>query len=176
MANPWFLSKSARSPVTVKKSATKSPVKVKSKVTTADKEKPKGMTVTKLLMKTVRRVRDVANTVIVKSLDRAKTRSGLPGFKAIVRAFPADNLKHPPRRCSVVALDGARRISESKQVQVYCECEDFLYTWEVALAEVGAAKVKNSNGEFPEVRNPQMVPGVCKHLFVVLKTIKQRAM
>lgn len=49
-------------------------------------------------------------------------------------------------------------------VWVGCDCEFFLYTCEVALAKYGCSDVRHSNGAFPIIRNPRMVPMLCKHL------------
>lgn len=49
-------------------------------------------------------------------------------------------------------------------VRVACSCPDFWATWEVALTHKGAAIIQYSNGEHPEVRNPNLRPGMCKHL------------
>ena len=53
------------------------------------------------------------------------------------------------------------------QVIVGCSCEDFTYTWEVALNRRGAARIEYSNGEDPGEKNPSYVPGCCKHLIAV---------
>jgi hypothetical protein len=52
-----------------------------------------------------------------------------------------------------------------RYVVLSCSCDDFWAVWEVALAAQGAARVEYSNGERPIDRNPQMIPGCCKHLF-----------
>ena len=52
----------------------------------------------------------------------------------------------------------------TKPVWVSCDCEWFLYTCEVALAKYGCTDIMHSNGVFPIVRNPRMVPMLCKHL------------
>jgi len=50
-----------------------------------------------------------------------------------------------------------------------CDCEDFLYRMEVANHKKDASDIKYSNGKDPIIRNPQMRPGLCKHLLGTLK-------
>lgn len=52
----------------------------------------------------------------------------------------------------------------SSKVVVSCSCDDFMYTWEVALNLKGAARIEYSNGEQPNERNPLNIGGCCKHL------------
>jgi hypothetical protein len=59
-------------------------------------------------------------------------------------------------------------------VIVACECDYFTYTCEVALNKRGAAQIKQSNGEHPEITNPRLVPTPCKHLHAVLEQIVRK--
>ncbi len=49
-----------------------------------------------------------------------------------------------------------------------CSCDDWKFTWEVAMAKRGAARVEYSNGELPTTRNPSKEPGACGHLIALL--------
>lgn len=60
------------------------------------------------------------------------------------------------------------------KVHVSCTCEDHLYTFEYALAERDAAKITYSNSEFPIIKNPKLIPGLCKHLWVVVNKILEK--
>lgn len=51
-------------------------------------------------------------------------------------------------------------------VWVWCDCEFFKYTLEVALARVNTSSISSSNGKAPTVRNPQMLTYLCKHLMM----------
>lgn len=62
----------------------------------------------------------------------------------------------------------------SGNILVHCDCDYFTYTCEVALYKRGASVIKNSNGEDPVVKNPQLTPTPCKHLYHVLTTIVKR--
>jgi hypothetical protein len=73
----------------------------------------------------------------------------------------------------VQCTDGDRRVvlrfyegsvSKDSPVWVSCSCPDFLYRWEVALAARNNSSVIYSNGAYPKQTNPQMTPGVCKHV------------
>lgn len=51
-----------------------------------------------------------------------------------------------------------------------CSCPYFLYTNEVALKSKQSSKINYSNGAFPKMRNPGMVPSTCKHVLAILRT------
>jgi len=55
------------------------------------------------------------------------------------------------------------------KIKAICDCENFTYTWEMALAKVKSSVRYRSNGKAPKLTNPGMVPGICKHLVAVLK-------
>lgn len=59
--------------------------------------------------------------------------------------------------------------------KVTCDCEDFLYRFEVANKAKGAADIKHSNGARPNIRNPEMHPGICKHLLSLLRYLTDDA-
>jgi len=60
------------------------------------------------------------------------------------------------------------------RVQVSCNCPDYLYTYEYALNHHGAARIINSNGEYPILKNPTLQAGLCKHLWVLLSYAKKK--
>ncbi len=74
---------------------------------------------------------------------------------------------------SVHGTDSEQHLYNGK-IMVYCQCDYFTFTSEVALARKGASRILLSNGELPEVRNPRMVPTPCKHLFAVLAQIVRK--
>lgn len=57
-------------------------------------------------------------------------------------------------------------------VKVSCTCDDFWSVWEFALNKKGAANIKYCNGEPPLIKNPRLVAGCCKHIYAVLKGIR----
>lgn len=66
------------------------------------------------------------------------------------------------RRVSYIRFFGPPELSTP--VWVWCDCPYFKYHLEVALTRIGASSINNSNGKPPTVRNPQMLPYLCKHL------------
>jgi hypothetical protein len=62
----------------------------------------------------------------------------------------------------------------SGNIMVYCQCDYFTFTSEVALAKRGATRVLQSNGDSPDVRNPRMIPTPCKHAYAVLSQIVRK--
>jgi hypothetical protein len=69
--------------------------------------------------------------------------------------------------------DDKQSFSNSKLI-VQCSCEDHCFVWEYALNHHGAAKIRSSNGEFPVFKNARLAPGVCKHVWLVLKHIVRK--
>lgn len=67
-----------------------------------------------------------------------------------------------------------RFIDNKLNAHVSCSCEDFTFTFEVALHKKDAAEIEYSNGELPLIRNPKMIPGACKHVIKLLQTIKSK--
>lgn len=59
-------------------------------------------------------------------------------------------------------------------VTVACSCGDHLYRHEVALWSKGAADIIYSNGEFPEITNPELQIRMCKHLCALYLAIKPK--
>ncbi len=55
------------------------------------------------------------------------------------------------------------------KIKALCDCENFTYTWEVALLKQHSSVRYNSNGMRPRLTNPKMIPGLCKHLISALK-------
>lgn len=65
-------------------------------------------------------------------------------------------------------------IDSKLHVRCSCSCPDFLYRWEVALNNKGAAEIEYSNGALPNITNPQMRPASCKHLVCLYERIKNK--
>lgn len=60
-------------------------------------------------------------------------------------------------------------------VWVWCSCPYFTYTLEVVLAKFNSSTIRLSNGMLPQVRNPKMIPHLCKHLIrASVEAVKQR--
>ena len=59
---------------------------------------------------------------------------------------------------------GLIEISKNKKAIISCSCPNFRYVYEVADSKVGSSIVIYSNGADPVIRNPENIPGLCKHL------------
>ncbi len=57
---------------------------------------------------------------------------------------------------------------------VFCSCQYFTYNLEVALTRQNTSSIKFSNGQMPRVRNPRMVPHLCKHLVLTARLAMQQ--
>ncbi|RLI86131.1 MAG: hypothetical protein DRP01_04865 [Archaeoglobales archaeon] len=73
----------------------------------------------------------------------------------------------------ISCTDGRRRVviryygevDKDSPVWVSCSCPDFKFRWEVSLAHRNNTSIIYSNGAYPKITNPQLQPGVCKHVF-----------
>lgn len=59
-------------------------------------------------------------------------------------------------------------VSQNSECWVGCSCPYWLYYMEVAVARGKSTGIRYSNGRLPVVKNPEMIPGVCKHLYRVI--------
>lgn len=57
-------------------------------------------------------------------------------------------------------------------VKCSCSCSDFTFRWEWALWNRGAAEIEYSNGDSPNMTNPQYKPAMCKHSLALYDKIK----
>lgn len=73
--------------------------------------------------------------------------------------------------CYLVGMgnDDTKPVNRHTKVLAQCSCESFVFTFEYANATVGASRLIYSNGEPPSFTNPQMAPGLCKHLVALAK-------
>lgn len=76
---------------------------------------------------------------------------------------------HPHKYVSVITF-----LDTKLHVQVSCSCADFLYRWEVALHDKGAAEIEYSNGAYPTMTNPQGRHATCKHLISLYRKIEKK--
>lgn len=54
-----------------------------------------------------------------------------------------------------------------------CECKDFVFRQEYALAQSENSMIKNSNGKYPDVTNPDLKKYVCKHILAAYDLLKK---
>jgi hypothetical protein len=66
-------------------------------------------------------------------------------------------------------------LNKKYDVKVSCSCPDYMYAgWEYANHEVGASDIIYGNGEPPLIKNPDLRPGLCKHLLALRQLIKEK--
>lgn len=89
---------------------------------------------------------------------RVNTVTKMPRQRArqhVVKVDMDPNFTGPFTRCPNVKVD--------------CTCARYLYTWNWALNKHGSAIIDRTNGEPPVEKNPEEVPGICKHSIVALQ-------
>lgn len=161
---------------------------------TRSKKKPmqsskaeKGMTVQLLMKNTPMYVRMRSlEDIVVKRMATKWTKGGMRAVQAT--AVNMSVLAPTPHTVTVIGLDEKSsvvtkvrksqvpRLWSQRRVQVDCDCEFFTYYCEYALWFNGAAKIRRCNGEPAVVKNPSNVPLVCKHIYAVLKLIKEHSL
>lgn len=66
--------------------------------------------------------------------------------------------------------------AQGTNVVVSCDCEFHMYTCEYALTHFQSSFIKHSNGAYPNVTNPGLVPLTCKHVEACLKYIQKNGL
>jgi hypothetical protein len=121
-----------------------------------------GMTMAQILKRTPRSRQLKADYVRIEAVKIRKTTYKTVVYKAKTRSTANSEGKAkrggPVYYVTTVETNG-------KMCVVGCSCEDFTFTWEVALNKKKAARIEYSNGDLPVDRNPRMIPGCCGHLF-----------
>jgi hypothetical protein len=127
------------------------------------------MTIRQILSKTPRSRRTAAEWVTLKTVKVKKSKDGFPMVlaKTIAKYNNLGVRKTPPPRHSYVTTIEVR----GKNCIVSCSCDDFWAVWEYALAQRDAAKIEYSNGKHPKEKNPQLLPGCCKHIYKLATTL-----
>lgn len=126
----------------------------------------RGMKLRRLLRVTPRMFHNNAQYVHMLSIKKAKTKSGLTAYLGVMRTHDPARDKPPRKRnVSIVGLDPDSGLPVNRQrVLLQCDCENYAFTWEYANAAHNAARLIYCNGMFPSFMNPQLAPGMCKHL------------
>lgn len=132
-----------------------------------------GLTARQILKATPRLMINNAQSVHITELREAVTRGGFPAFRAKVSSASSTG-KRSDYRVDIIGKEGEEKPLSKQKVMVSCNCENFCYQWEVALNHWGSAKIKYSNGEHPDVTNPGLLPGCCKHCAKLLMYIVKK--
>jgi hypothetical protein len=139
-----------------------------------------GLSLNKLLSGVERNIRanSIRDKVTIVQLRIAKARDKILS-KTLTYDKTKGRLQVRPHKHVVAKLPSegetaATKFAKAKRIRVSCDCEDFMFRHEYALAKRwGAADIKFSNGEFPFDKNPNLNATICKHLYVLLRYIKQ---
>ena len=103
---------------------------------------------------------DRAVRVRVVNLKQGTTKSGRVRFVARTRSPES----HGGRVVAEYYTTSIDILDAAQHANVSCTCDDFMYTWEWALAQRKAATLVFGNGDAPDSRNPSYTPGCCKHI------------
>lgn len=134
-----------------------------------------GLNLNTILKNTPRMMHENGAECAIHSFKRTKTPIGLPVVQSKVehRDSLRPNATRRLHEVTVIGLDDpSKPISKQKRIMLSCPCENFVFQWEYALAEHGAARIIYGNGEPPSFTNPGHLPGCCKHSVAVLRKIK----
>jgi len=96
------------------------------------------------------------------------------GFR---RTFVKNKSYYNEMRVRTSCTDGPRnsyvrfygKPDKDTECWVWCSCPYFQYHLEVVLAKNNSSSIKSSNGDLPNIRNPKMLPHLCKHLIVAAR-------
>lgn len=140
----------------------------------------KGMTLRKLLRGTPRLMVNNSRDVETLELKETRTKSGMPAIKAItVTNDPwRPNKVMRKHKTFIIGAEqddennpSKKPVNKHRKVIVSCDCESYVFTFEYANAAHGASRIVYGNGEPPIVTNPDLAPGMCKHLVAVATSI-----
>lgn len=138
-----------------------------------------GISIRKILRSTSHDVIAFAREIVIEKVQRLKTPKGLPAVR--VQCWHRDPLRPAAqKRLHEVTVfgreDQSKPISRQNQVFCSCDCEDWVYRWEYAVARQGGTKIMYGNGEPPLMTNPTYSPGCCKHIAAVFEMIGNRGL
>ena len=112
---------------------------------------------------------DIRNSMYVKPklsgsrVIRGKTITSIPWENESREHFQSIKPKDPSYKGKIV---------DCPSVVVTCDCKRYQFYWEYALHHNLAAKIIHCNGNPPIITNPLLVPGCCKHLYVIMQALK----
>lgn len=66
------------------------------------------------------------------------------------------------------------KFNANSQIWCHCSCPYFTYYLEVALTLYKSSSFYNTNRKLPKIRNPKLVPYLCKHLHITLLNLIKR--
>ena len=133
-----------------------------------------GLSVKQLYRSTPPYIKNNSQPVIVKALKPAKTKAGLPAFRAKVSSVSRG--KRVLHDTTIIGKEKDVPVMKQKHVLVSCSCENFCFMWEYANTHWGSSVIKYCNGEPAVQTNPSNHPGMCKHLIALTDTLVEHNM
>ena len=134
-----------------------------------------GLSIRQLIRLTDVGRRDRSEVVKLTAMKVKRNADGMPMVMAKTRTYA-----NPKTGAPVPKTEGHTYISAfevyGKHVLCSCSCDDFMYRFEYALWKHGAARLEYSNGEPPTSTNPSKLPCLCKHLYLLAKTLVARGL
>jgi hypothetical protein len=136
-----------------------------------------GLPLKKMIKNTPYNIIDKSSEKNILKVEKTLSKKGRTAVRAQVIREPKKNDKNKALKhdCWVIGLENDGPVS-SQKCMVSCDCENFKFQWEYALTHYGASKIKYSNGMPSHITNPNLVPGVCSHLYGLLETIIAKGM
>lgn len=106
--------------------------------------------------------RNGAADVDLTSVKSVTTKGGFPAVKC--KAHTVSSRRKRKHDTWFVGKEQNKLLHKQKNVLAQCSCENYMYTWEYANAQHGAARIIYSNGDPAVVVNPNNQEGLCRHL------------
>ena len=132
-------------------------------------EKMKGISIKTILRCTAPDNLVSGREIVIEKVQKTSTVKKLTAYKFLV--FHDDPFRPQgvaARRIHEVTVIGNSapnaKICEQPTVFCSCDCDDWKFRWEYAVALRGGTRILYSNGEHPVMTNPQLSPGCCKHI------------
>lgn len=138
----------------------------------------KGMTLRQLVRVTPRLMINNAVDVEAKKIEKKKTKTGRPyimGQMVTYDPWRKTRIRRVHESYFIGMGDDARTpVFKHPKVLAQCSCENFVFVFEYANASVGASRLIYSNGQPPNMTNPMLAPGLCKHLVALAKLMMEK--
>lgn len=124
------------------------------------------LTLVEIATATDRADRQKSASVRLVNIRRVKPPVGLSGYR-VTRGdtVTAENVHQHSVRVFYADDPNDPNLKLNTPVIVDCTCPRFAFFYEVANAKVGASFIYRSNGATPNITNPGMHPGLCKHAY-----------
>lgn len=127
----------------------------------------KGVTIKELLKNAPREHKGRIKNVRARRIS-SNVVNGMPEVRFKTRSLEPTTARQPPVLETVIRLY-PRLYRGKRHYWLSCDCEDHLFRWEYALAQIDASDIIYGNGEPPRERNPRLLKSCCKHALRALQ-------